>query len=292
MSFNICLSHDVDRVTKTFQYGTHALKALSKGDLNNFIYHVSSFFQKQPYWQFDRIIEIENKYKVKSSFYILNESLSFNFFKLKTWPLSIGYYNIHNEKLINTLKHLDNNGWEIGVHGSYNSYNNISLLKKEKKELEELIGHKVDGIRQHFLNLSEETWSLHKKAGFLYDASFGYKKKVGFKNGKYLPFTPSGMSDFTVVPLSIMDSNLMSLQNPWKVALKIIEEAEQNQACLVINWHQRVFNEKEFPGYSELYIQIIEECKKRNANFHTIGEYVKDKISQQSNKKLLLNNTT
>jgi len=278
MSFDVCLSHDVDRIKKTFQYGTHGLKALFKGDLNSVIYQAYSIFLKQPYWQFDKIIEIENEYNVKSSFYILNESFSFNAFKIKTWPLSIGYYDIHNKQLVKTLKYLDNNDWEIGVHGSYRSYNNITLLKKEKRTLEDIIGHKIEGIRQHFLNRNEETWFLQKEAGFLYDSSFGNEKKAGFQDSKYLPFTPSGMTDFTVVPLVIMDCRIMTLQNPWKEALKIIEEAEQNHACLVINWHQRVFNTKEFPGYSELYVQIIKECQVRNGHFYTIGEYVKNKM--------------
>jgi len=38
---------------------------------------------------------------------------------------------------------------------------------------------------------------------------------------------------------------------------------------LSILWHQRVFNEKEFPGYLEIYEKIIQECKKRNAWFAT-----------------------
>ncbi len=282
MSFDVCLSHDVDRIKKTFQYGSHGLKSLIKGDLNGVKYQVNSVFLKQPYWQFEKIIEIENKFNVKSSFYILNESYPFNVFKIKTWPLSIGYYDIHDKQLIKTLKYLDNNGWEIGVHGSYLSYNNIVLLKKEKRTLEDIIGHKIDGIRQHFLNRSEETWTLQKEAGFLYDSSFGYKKKVGFQDKKYLPFTPSGMTDFKVVPLTIMDSNIMICKNPWKEALRIIDEAEQNHACLVINWHQRVFNNKEFTGFSDLYIQIIKECQARNGHFYTIGEYLRNKISEES----------
>jgi len=34
-------------------------------------------------------------------------------------------------------------------------------------------------------------------------------------------------------------------------------------------WHQRVFNENEFPGWSRLYEKIIAEGKKRNAWFAT-----------------------
>jgi len=42
---------------------------------------------------------------------------------------------------------------------------------------------------------------------------------------------------------------------------------------LVLNYHQHVFHEPDFPGYTDDYIQIIEKCIKRNAIFRTMGEY-------------------
>jgi len=42
---------------------------------------------------------------------------------------------------------------------------------------------------------------------------------------------------------------------------------------LVINWHQRSFNENEFPEYKKAYCDIIEECKKRDAIFKTLKDY-------------------
>jgi peptidoglycan/xylan/chitin deacetylase (PgdA/CDA1 family) len=245
-----------------------------KGNFVNAFYHAKSLFLKDSYWQFNKIIEIENKYKVKSTYFILNESYPFKIFDIKSWALSVGYYNIKNKRLVKILKYLDTNGWEIGVHGSYLSYNKLSLLKKEKEDLENIIGHNIDGIRQHFLNMDKETWFLQKEAGFKYDSSFGNKAQAGFQDNKYHLFTPIGMTDFHVVPLIIMDSRLMNEPDPWYRVLEIIDEAVLNNACLVLNWHQRVFNENEFPAYSNLYIRIIEECKKRKATFSTIGEYV------------------
>ena len=274
MSLKVCLSHDIDRTKKTFQYFTHGLKCFLKKDFEGFFYHLKSIFIKDVYWQFNNIIDIENKYGVRSTFFFLNESHPFKPFDIKSWAVSVGYYNIRSKRIVSIIQYLDNNDWEIGVHGSYLSYNNLNLLKKEKETLEDIVGHPINGIRQHFLNMDDNTWSLQKKAGFKYDSSFGNKKDPGFQDKKFSFFTPKGMTDFVVVPLVIMDSRVMYKENPWKIVLEIIEEAEQNNACLVINWHQRVFNEKEFPGFSKLYIRIIEECQKRKANFSTIGEYL------------------
>lgn len=278
MSFTVCLSHDVDRTKKTFQYITHGFKSLIKGNFRMSFYHLYSLFLKNPYWQFDKIINIENKFGVKSTFFFLNESYPFKFLKIKTWSLSVGYYNINSIKLQNIIKFLDANGWEIGVHGSYLSFNRIDLLNKEKKAIENILGHNVSGIRQHFLNLNKETWHIQKEAGFKYDSTFGFRDYPGFKNDRYHLFTPDNMTDFYVVPMALMDMNIMHKEDPWNEALKMINIAEEKEACLVVNWHQRVFNKKEFPAYSQIYYKIIEECKSRNAEFLTIKNYINKKL--------------
>jgi len=44
----------------------------------------------------------------------------------------------------------------------------------------------------------------------------------------------------------------------------------------VLNWHQRMFNSMEYPGVTDMYINIIEECQRRGGNFKTIGQYVNE----------------
>jgi len=258
--FSLCLTHDVDRIKKSHQYLTYFLKSKN-------IYHLKSFFSKKdPYWNFEKIIEIENKYKVKSTFFFLNESEKFKLLNPKNWKVSLGRYNITKEKVKNIIKKLDNEGWEIGVHGSYNSFKDYDLLKKEKTQLEKIIDHKIIGVRQHYFNLNNNTWKLQSKTGFKYDSSFGFNDgNIGFFNNKYIPFNPIKNKEFLVLPNTIMDWCLMGKKNVEDEYMKIIDIAEERNAVLTINWHQRVFNEKEFPGYSETYEKIIKECKKRGA---------------------------
>ena len=108
MSFQVCLSHDIDRTRKTFQYFTHSLKSLKKGNIKECGYQVTSLFRKNPYWQFDRIIKLEEEFKVRSTMFFLNESFPFKIFKIKTWPLSVGYYNIESLFQINDYWELRN----------------------------------------------------------------------------------------------------------------------------------------------------------------------------------------
>ena len=270
----VCLSHDVDRIKKTIQYVTHFIKAIKKRNINLALYHLKSISIKNHYWCFEKIMNIENKYGVKSTFFFLKESHPINFLNLESYRLSVGYYDLFNPRIIDIINKLDTSGWEIGLHGSYLSYRDVELLKKEKIALESIVGHKVAGVRQHYLNLDDYTWKKQIEAGFLYDASFGFKDDVGFKDERYIEFQPFPDKSFKVVPLAIMDSCIMSLPNPYEKALELINIALQKNAILVLNWHQRVFNEIEFPKYKALYIFIIEKCMHKKAKFLTIEQLV------------------
>jgi peptidoglycan/xylan/chitin deacetylase (PgdA/CDA1 family) len=264
----------VDRVKKTFQFGTHFLRSLWKRDLGAAVYQIRSLFQRAHYWNFYKVMEIEKNLGLRSTFFFLNETYPFHFFKLSSWRLSLGYYDLFESNLQTVIRELDSQGWEIGLHGSYLSYRDLNLLKKEKSDLERITGHPLLGVRQHYLNLDERTWERQAEAGFLYDASFGFTNGIGFKENKFHSFKPIPNRDFYVVPLALMDACVMGRKNPSQEAIDIIKVAEEKCACLVLCWHQRVFNEKEFPGYEDMYLRLIEECRKRGARFLTIGEYV------------------
>jgi len=272
--FYVCLSHDVDHLYKTHQYYSHFVKYLLQGQLGSAAHQIQSIFLKDHYWCLEQLVEEERKLGVTSTFYFLNETLPFRLFYPPNWRLSVGRYSIFDSRIKESIRYLDANGWEIGVHGSFNSYKDENLLLEEKKGLEQILGHSVDGIRQHFLNLNGQTWKLQKAAGFKYDASYGYTNDVGFKEKKYHAFCAEQLEDYPIVPLAVMDFCLMAKPDPWKVATDLIAEAETNKACLVINWHQRTFNEKEFPGYGDLYFRIVRKCQERKAIFLNVGQYV------------------
>ena len=272
--FCVCLSHDVDRVKKTFQFFTHFLKRLKNMDPGAAIYHMRSLSQSSHYWNFDEIMEIEHRLGIRSTFYFLNETYPFHPLKISSWRLSLGYYDLFEPNLQSVIRQLDNEGWEVGLHGSYLSFKDLSLLKKEKSDLENIVGHQVLGVRQHYLKLDQQTWERQSQAGFLYDASFGFTDDIGFRESRFHPFKPLLNRDFLAVPLALMDSCLMRKANPLKEAIKLIDLAEEKCACLVLNWHQQIFNENEFPGYKKMYMILIDECMRRKARFCTIRQYV------------------
>lgn len=263
---NVCLTHDIDRVYKIHQYITHDLRKRKWMNLK------SIFSGDKPYWMFGKMAELESKYGAKSTVFFLNETIPFKPLNPSNWKLSLGRYSITNPRIRNVIRWFDENGWEIGLHGSYLSYRDGSLLKKEKKVLEEVLGKPVAGIRQHYLNLNEpETWILQKQADFSYDATLGRTDKTGYKDERIAPFyhIPSGMK---LIPLTLMECCLFKevgqdKQMALKRAIEWMDHAQKNGVFFTILWHQHMFNESEFPGYRWVYEEILKECNRRNGTY-------------------------
>lgn len=265
-TFLVWLSHDVDRLKKTFfHYLYYAWKERRASHLGQLIRG------ENPYWNFEALTALEEKYKVRSTFFFLNESIEANIFEPRTLVLAKRYH-ILDAKIQDVIRTLDKGGWEVGVHGSYRSYNDKNLLGHEKETLEKIVGHAVVGGRQHYLNLTiPQTWEIHRALGFRYDASFGLTTDVGYREGIVYPFRPFGDA-FTVFPLTIMDKVLLGKYKPaeaWDQCLRLMDTAQKKGGLFSLLWHDRVFNEHDFPGYAQTYERLIVECQKRSAQFCT-----------------------
>ena len=275
----VAITHDVDRTVKTYQYFTHSLRHFKKSEHQAIARQLQSIFIRNTFWNFEDILDTENFYGVKSTFFFLNESIRFNLLKPSNWQLSLGRYNISQKKIINTIKKIDNLGFEVGVQGSYNSYSNQELLNTEKSILENIVGHEIIGIRQHYLNLTDNTWQLQKNAGFKYDSSLGFTDDIGYKDTRYNYFRPFD-DDFVVIPLVIMDGPFMSLNDDkWEKFNTIVKETKEHNALLVLDWHTNNFNELEFPGYRSTFIEILQRLKNDGAKFYTLKEYYNETCS-------------
>lgn len=264
----VCLTHDVDRVRKTYQYFTHTAKYLLHGQVKRAFRSLARLFIKRsPYWGFDEVIDIENRYGVKSTFFFLNESAKTKWFDLSSYRISLGRYSIENRKVQKVIRYLDQNGWEIGVHGSFYSYNNLALLKAEKDDLEAIVGHDVIGIRQHNLNFMEDTWKLQEVAGYKYDSTWGFNFEIGFKEGHVKPFQPLANSQFVEIPMNIMDSSFENTKDHWNKLEEILTEIDKQDAYFVLNFHTNNYDEVDFPNYKNNYIRLIELLQRRNVKF-------------------------
>ena len=273
--FAVCLTHDVDELRKTYQYFTRSFRCLKKGDLNGLKNQFLSVMHKirgeEPYWTFDEIMDLERRLSVKSTFYFLRETGKVKLFDRSTWRHYGRRYDITAKKVAELIRTLHSKGWEVGLHGSFYSYNDLDKLKKEKEILEEVLGSKVHGIRQHNLNLDiPNTWMHQEKIGLEYDTTLGFNDCIGFKGGTCFPFHPVDKKTgkklkLLEIPLVIEDIALFSYDDPWKVCKEIISTVEKYNGVLTLLWHHSVFNKIEYPGWAEMYEKIIKLCKEKNA---------------------------
>jgi len=281
-NFAMVLTHDVDRVYKTHQYLRSILNSVKKADLPGLSYHLNNLLFKHgindPYWTFEKLCTLERSLGVKSTYYFLNETGRLNPFKLKSWILYTGHYDINMPAIIRIIQELDNMGFEIGVHGSYNSYCNPDLLLAEKRTIESITGKRLTGIRQHYLNYNNSiTPQIHYNCGFNYDTSVGFKpaQGIGFRRGTSFPFQvmlpDMSVAPLVEIPLIIMDTAIGRTATD-KDCFHLIDQIEKYNGVLTILWHQNTINKKESPALVNLYKEIVKEAQRRGAWVATAKE--------------------
>ena len=266
-SFIVWLTHDVDRVSKTF---FHTLFYSFKE--RRFIYHLNSLFSREnSYWNFNRFMELETRYGAKSTSFFLNETMKPNAFEFKSQIICRGRYSLEEPQIQKIIMDMDKAGWEIGLHGSFLSYNNRLLLKSEKKDLEDILGHKIYSSRQHYWNREGSlTWQIQEEIGLKIDATFIKRHSIGFQTGFIFPFQPN-TSRLIVFPTSIMEAYLHEIAPDIKDAKKhiddLISQCIHKRTVLTSLWHNRLINPHEFPYYYDTYEYFLKACKERGACF-------------------------
>jgi len=275
--FAVCLTHDVDEIRKTYQYFTRPIMHAKRLEFGRALYHIKSFFTDKlsgtnPYWTFEEIMKLEDELRIKSTFLFLQESAKVEISKPETWRHYARKYKFHEWNVMQIIKKLESTGWEIGLHGSNDSYEDKEKIRREKKDLEEALGKNIHGIRQHHLNLKiPETWTYHEKIGLEYDTSLGLKGNIGFRWGTSFPFYPLNPENgrpvsILEIPLIIMDIYFLNnKKNAWGEFLEVLKMVEKHNGLLTILFHHTVFNDKEYPGWGDIYRKIISKCKEKDA---------------------------
>ena len=269
-SFSLCLTHDVDEIRKTYQFVTRSARFIMRRDFGSLIREIIALVDKlrgkDPYWTFDRIMEIEDRLGVRSSFYFLREKGKVKLRRRKSWRNIGRRYEFTDVE--DVMKNLVDGGWDVGLHGSFDSYMDENLLKSEKEELEKVLGDRIVGIRQHNLNLSiPKTWRIQERLGFEYDTTLGSNKDLSFRWGTCFPFYPIDNCRFSKVlqiPLIVEDIVLMRKERPWNELLRMIEIVKRHGGVLTILWHHSVFG-RDYPGWDEIYEKLIVHCKNEGA---------------------------
>lgn len=239
--FAVALTHDVDWLYRWRPKST--IKGVFTGKSREAISSLAGL-KRDRWWNFDKIINLEQQKGFKSTFFFMPLSHQY---RLKQAPL-------------NEIKKAGN---EIALHSI--SPENWRFFLKEKNILEKQTGNKVYGVRQHYLRLKlPKTFEIIDNTGLTYDTSLGSSQEIGFRSGFTLPYHPYRFSKrepfrFLELPLTVMDCALLKEESPKQAVDEIIKVAKKYNGLLVILWHQRVFDEVDFPSWGDTYKYILEK---------------------------------
>lgn len=228
----------------------------------------------EEYWNFDVIDQIENLHQIKSTYFFGTSSSSKG-----DVDYSIDTGDVHKELMSNHSK-----GNEIALLASVSS-GKQDILHKQKNRLTKSTGDELIGIRHRELCYDARiTNEFHKKNGFMYNSSVGFKHKNGFRNGLGFPFYQFGTHSEDLrssfgwhsleLPIVFLDEHLKlahSSQIPIEDAKEIIDELiesiETANGFISFNYSISNFNEINFN--EELLNYTIEQLRPKNVYFGT-----------------------
>lgn len=222
-NYRLFLSHDIDH---PFVVYNQDWKQIFRNIIGDFINRkdlrlslqrieckVKNDFKLDPANTFDFIMDLSEKYGIRSEFYFMTDHTA--------GPLDGGKYSIDEPEIKYLMQRIYERGHKIGFHASYNSYNDPQQTKEEFKKLvqvTEKLSIKQDswGGRQHYLRFENPTtWQNWEDARLSYDSTVGFADHIGFRAGTCYEFPVFNLKTKKVLnlieyPLIVMDVTLWS----------------------------------------------------------------------------------
>ncbi len=225
-------------------------------------------------WQksLEMMLEIEKRYAVRSTlFFIPFAKQAGHTPEGKQAPSNrAAHYEL--EKYEALLEQLEQEGWEVGVHG-LDAYRDLESAKNELAAIKQLLPWKEKiGIRMHWLyQKGKETWKILNEAGYAYDATFGWNDRIGFPGGHHRPFKPKDLDNLAILPLNIQDGTLLAEwhqflgeEEAWHQVKQVLEVAKERKATVTVLWHNNSFVAPRYWGW--LYEKIIQKAQEDGAS--------------------------
>lgn len=240
----------------SFVYSFNAITSIHKKrlDFSKSFSADSELLKSDPWFQLYKIAEREKSKGIKSTFFFLNNDS----FRDST-------YSLQSKLTQEIVKDLSAKDFEIGLHAGFYSFNDGKEMSREKKELEDALGGRVFGIRQHRLLFEyPHTIKLQEESGFLYDSTDFFNDSTGFRRGTCLPYyifdsVSNSSINILELPVAVMDFSLLLEQNKatfnpdnaLNKCKELIDEVKENNGLFGLLWHPISFDNKEKNNFLE-----------------------------------------
>jgi len=185
-------------------------------------------------------------------------------------------YKVDGNRARQILRRVSEEGHEIGLHGSFSTFDDHKEFEIQKKRLQEVTNRNVRGIRQHFLKMQPGiSQSGMQDAGFVYDSTFGFADRNGFRLGAadVLPGWDEREECETAIqeiPFMWMERALSKYQGnedpaAWtQDGLRLAESAQRAEGLFVTIWHPHVTSKLGYPGAFAKYQDLVKSLLEGN----------------------------
>ena len=161
-------------------------------------------------------------------------------------------------------------GHEIGLHGSFATTEDAGRMASQRRWLSHLSQRTIGGARQHFLRMRPgPTQRAMVKAGFDYDATWGFADRNGFRLGvaDVVPAwddARAAVMPLDLVPLTWMDRALSKYAGVEDArrwiddGLQLAGECRAVEGAWVGLWHPNLTEALGFPDAEPAFVQLLE----------------------------------
>jgi hypothetical protein len=270
--FAMAVTHDIDIPRRTVAGG---LRLLYKRDLPGGLGALfdslksAAGLSPNPYDAIPRWNELEKDLDIKSTYFIFDGD--------RRHPLDPKY----KPKII-ALEKLCQFDSEIALHSGIECFAGNGLAWS-KSRLEQAARTDLKGLRPHYLSAYyPEYWQAASDAGFTYSSALGFDQNIGFWDGIDLPFYPfdpldNCAVDLLEIPVAIMDCGLIGDQSAdservLERAMRLLDQTAATSGLIVLDWHQRTFYNRDYPGWRDLFTKIVRYGKGKGAQFYRLDE--------------------
>ena len=254
------LTHDIDHLFTSVTNRQIAADLCKRFDAPLARRHFQYKYTKNPYDQYNFLMDCSERMNVKSRFY----------FKASDQVTRYDQDNyLTTGKFRNIIRNIQARGHLIGFHPGYDTFLDEGKWTREKTLLEEAAQTKVLEGRQHYLRMQvPDTLLIWENNGMETDSTLGYADRNGFRCGTGDEFPVFDLVNRKQMrlkerPLVVMDGTLkLNTANSPEKSLEIVRDYLQTGRkfgmAITLLFHNSSFDEENWPGWKKMYGNLFE----------------------------------
>lgn len=208
--------------------------------------------------------------------------------------------NYKLSELAAVLAEAQSSGCSVCLHGSYTSMLGNENLSSEVSTLENAVGNKPLGNRQHWLRFDnhERLFAAVENSELVFDSTLGFPEAAGFRNGASFAFPPYNFREerpynFLEIPLVLMDGNLesdsrMGGESAQQIADEVLEASRKvGWGGVATLWHNPMEALAVPEKINGVFWNSVEKRAQFKESWMSAREFIESSLSRYQNAGLL-----